>query len=221
MDHSLTKVNIQLLQSLITDWGEQNFRTFPWRSPDIGWHGLIAEMLLQRTRAVNVIPVFNQFKEIYKTPKDLACSSIEEVKNLIYPLGLLWRAPVLVELAKKLVSINGIPNRYDSLIQLPGVGPYVASAWLSFYTGGRGVLIDANVVRCVCRILNKSYDGETRRKKWLKEFMDKLTPNSSVRTFNYALLDFCMSICKARSPNCPVCPINERNLCKFVAHKNL
>lgn len=209
--------HIPQLQNIIEEWGIENYRDFPWRAHNLGWHGLIAEILLQRTRAENVIPVFNQFKETYKTPDELANSSTEEVKNLIYPLGLLWRAPLLVELGRELVSLGSIPDTYEELLKLPGVGPYVAAAWLSFYANGRGVLIDANIVRWVCRILDKRYDGETRRKRWLKEFMETLTPAFPVRSFNYALLDFCMLVCKARTPDCSNCPFNKQRLCVFSA----
>ncbi len=117
--------------------GTNNYQDFPWRTTVVAWHGLVAEILLQRTRAKNVIPVYVNFCEKFKTPSDLANSSIGEIEKCIYPLGLIWRAPLLQNLGKELLKDDGlIPEDYQTIIKLPGVGNYVASAWVKFSRQG-------------------------------------------------------------------------------------
>jgi len=128
---------------------------------------------------------------------------------VIKPLGLAWRAEFLKTLGKSLVKKAGrVPLEYDELVALPGVGPYAASAFLSLHCGKRSVIIDSNVVRIYSRLLGQSYDGETRRKKWVAEFADSITPRDDFKKFNYALLDFTRVLCSPR-PRCSDCPLKE------------
>lgn len=169
----------------------------------------MAEVLLQRTRAKNVVPVFLEFISKYPTPSDLANTQLYEIEELIYPLGLKWRAPLIHNLGKELANRNGkLSNSLDELLTLPAIGQYAASAWLSFHGQKRGVIIDANVVRLIGRLLDKPINGETRRKKWLKKTADVLTPQKNWKEYNYAILDFTMKIC-VKIPLCSDCPIGS------------
>ena len=167
--------------------------------------------MLQRTKADNVIPVFTKFEKYYYSPKMLDELSIENLEKLLHPLGLKWRAKFLKKLAQNLKDIE-IPTTYEELITLPGVGNYVASAYLSLHGFERAIIIDANTVRFICHFLGVVWGGETRREKWLTIIMENITPKNRWKDFNYALLDFSMTICK-KKPVCLCCPLN--NLCKF------
>ena len=170
-------------------------------------------MLLQRTRAANVVPVYERFIERFPEATDLKTVTDAEIEALIYSLGLGWRAPLLKRLCDYLAETDGkCPRTYAGLIELPAVGPYVAAAVLSFHSGRRGVIIDVNVVRWLCRMVGAPMDGETRRKRWLIELAERLTPARDVGAFNYALLDFTMQIC-SKTPKCPACPL--RDLCAY------
>jgi A/G-specific adenine glycosylase len=117
---------------------------------------------------------------------------------------------LLKQLGVRLAHPNNIlPDTLKTLTDLPGVGPYAAAAFLSFHTNKRGVLIDANVVRWLCRMIDKPMDGETRREKWLLELADSLTPYRNSRAYNYAVLDFSMLICSVR-PKCNLCPLGPK-----------
>lgn len=163
--------------------------------------------MLQRTKANNVVPVYESFFEHFSSPEKLAQASEEEIQNVIYPLGLRWRVPLLKKLGEQLVQVQGeLPGTLEELLELHGVGPYVASAWLGFHGGKRSVIIDANVVRWICRLVDRPMDGETRRKKWLIELASKLTPEKNWKEYNYAVLDFSMEIC-TKKPQCLQCPL--------------
>jgi len=210
----LSDTDIRKIQNILLEWGPDHFREFPWRNPDNGWHGLAAEVLLQRTRAESVIPVYLKFVERFPEPADLGDASEEEILDVIGTLGLHWRAPLLKELGQTLNARGAVPDSLEELKDLPGIGPYAAAAYLSFHTGNRGVLVDANVVRWICRLLGREYDGETCRKAWLRNLLDDITPQEDHRQFNYALLDFTMTICMPHNPECDQCPIGAE-YCSF------
>ena len=196
-------------------WGKKNFQHYPWRETIEPWHGLIAEILLQRTRANNVVPVYSEFIKIFPTPVDLANASVDEIEKVIFSLGLRWRAPLIQRLGIQLTQLEGkIPREKAELLKLAGVGPYVAAAWLSFHGSKRGTIIDANVVRFICRLIDQPMDGETRRKKWLLEIVENMTPIRAWKSYNYAILDFTMQICSKR-PKCEICPIGYKH-CKYL-----
>jgi A/G-specific adenine glycosylase len=116
----------------------------------------------------------------------------------------------LFELLKRLDAMNGvIPESQDELVLLPGVGEYTAAAMLSLHMGKRAVLIDSNVVRLLARLTGNKRDGETRRRPWLRDFADRLTPHRRVTEYNYGLLDLAMTIC-GRTPACCACPLREQ-----------
>lgn len=91
---------------------------------------------------------------------------------------------------------------------MPAVGDYAASAFLSLHVGRRQVIIDANVVRWLCRMLGIAANGETRRQSWLRGVAAALTPPRAFQAYNYAVLDFTMSVCAPR-PRCGRCPLRQ------------
>jgi A/G-specific adenine glycosylase len=207
---SLDPIFVSTIQQRVLKWGADNYKIFPWRQATSTWHGLVAEMMLQRTRVRNVVTVYQDFVDKFPTPASVLSASDEELKEVLYPLGLPERAKWLRQLAQVVVdSDNKIPDKFDELVKLPGIGSYIAAAWLSFHGGKRAVIIDANVVRWICRLIKHPMNGETRRKKWLRELANQLTPISGWKEYNYAVLDFTMDICALR-PKCDKCPLGSQ-----------
>lgn len=202
------------IRNKILKWGRSNYQNFPWREPIEAWHGLLAEILLQRTRAENVVPVYLNFISEFKSLQALANSSVDKIETIIHPLGLRWRATFIKQLGEQLLDLNGIiPEDYYELLKLPGVGDYAASAWLSFHGGQRRRIVDANIVRLICRITGSPMNGETRRQKWLIDIAESLTPLRLWKSYNYSVLDFTIMIC-SKKPLCNKCPIGQ-NFCNF------
>ena len=197
-------------------WGRANRRDFPWRRQLPLWQGLVTEVFLQRTRASQVVPVFNKFRRKYRSASQFAEANEAEIAELIAPLGLRWRAPLLHRLAEELGARQGRIQREQQVLErLPGVGPYAAAAVLGFHTDQRAVIIDANVVRVLCRLVGRPYDAETRRKAWLKSFADELTPPRAFRGYGYSVLDLASKVCVEPIPQCHQCPL--RTLCRTEA----
>ena len=204
--------HLQRLRSALVSWGRKNFTNFPWRHTENRFHALVAELLLQRTRADQVLPVYEEFVRLYPVPQSLAASPPEHLAEMMQPLGLHWRIPLLLELGEKLAEAGGVPTDRRGLLALPGVGPYAASALLSLHVRVRCAIVDSNVVRLYSRLFGFQFDGETRRKKWFLQVAEKVTPARVFRDFNYALLDLTRAICRPK-PLCEECAI--RKLCRF------
>jgi len=169
--------------------------------------------MLQRTRAEKV-------REIYMMlfPNNLSLKNIEfdndYLHNLLNPLGLQWRNRKIIDLIKIMKNpIFKVPDKLEELLELPGVGGYIANAFLSLYLGKRAPIIDRNAVRVWGRVFNLNVDKETQKKKWFFDFCLYLTPKYKFKDFNFALLDLSRKIC-VRKPKCIICPLNS--LCEFV-----
>jgi len=175
---------------------------------------LVAEIFLQRTRAEQVEPVYRKFTKRFPEPAKLARSSVRELSELMKPLGLAWRAELLHQLSDVLVSdYSGIvPNQEDKLLKLPGVGSYIASAYLCFHCGRCTEIVDNNVVRFYGRLFGFDTNAETRRSKAFRQLAREMISKRSARKFNYALLDFTRKVC-APQPRHKLCPFTE--LCEY------
>jgi A/G-specific adenine glycosylase len=114
-----------------------------------------------------------------------------------------------VDLIRKLareLSDRDVPAQISELEKLPAIGRYVAAAHSSLHRNHRGVIIDANVVRWICRLIGVEPRPETRRERWMTDMADGLTPKKVFRDYNYAVLDLSMTICTTR-PKCNMCPV--------------
>jgi len=158
--------------------------------------------MLQRTRAEQVLPVYRHFCRRFRTPGAFVQAGCPPVFDR---LGLVWREASLRALAKALED-KAIPVDRRELLSLPGVGPYIAGAMRSLHFGVRDTIIDANVVRLYARFFGFSFDGETRRKRWLMNLADELTPRATSRLYNYGLIDLTRQVCR-QIPACDVCPL--------------
>lgn len=189
-------------------WGRRHARAYPWREELPLWQALIVEVMLQRTRAEQVVPTFNRFRNQYPNPAALALASEEDLAALVEPLGLRWRGRLLYRLAQEIARLDGeLPLDQPALENMPGVGPYAAAATLSLHANQRAALVDSNIVRVLCRLVGTPYDGETRRKRWLRHMAEALTPRRAHRVYNYAVLDLAALVCVPRGPKCGECPI--------------
>jgi len=205
---------IQYIRKMIIRSGSEKYQTFPWRTSKYKWHGLLAEVLLQRTRAKNVVPVYNNLVQRYPSPEDLASSKLTDIEKLLYPLGLKWRAKFVQSLADSLKTLQSPPENLIELLALPGVGPYAANAFLAFHTDIRAVLIDSNTARFICRYTGQKYHGEIRKERWLMDLIGRLTPRNNSKVFNQSFLDFSMLVCKPTKPDCRRCPF-QRGHCSY------
>lgn len=177
-------------------------------------------MMLRRTNALQVVPVYLEAIRRYPDPKALAFAPSEEVVRVLRPLGLAWRAENIRKMAEVLVErFNGhVPNSYKELNELPGVGDYVASAVLCFAFDEPVSIIDTNTVRVAGRYFGFETHPESRRRKPVREAIVAVTSQTNTRSFNMAFLDFASLVCRAADPRCSICPVRS---CCVIGQKQV
>jgi len=204
---SRRRTPVERFRGDLLDWHSAHARTYPWREADVDpWAVLMAEVCLRRTRADQVVGVFNQLRQIAPKPADMV-ARLDEVMEAMNGLGLRWRAENMIAIAQALVDRydGDVPDTEAELRTLPGVGAYVAQAVLTFGFGRRAVLVDTNTTRIVTRIT-----GHGDARLWqVRLDLHKLAGGAGPDAeFNYALLDLGALVCRAGEPLCDGCPVS-------------
>jgi A/G-specific adenine glycosylase len=207
-DHTLA---LQAFRADLRAWGAEHSRDFPWRSTTNPFHILIAEMMLRRTQARQVVSVYTTFIERYPDAQSLAAAPSGDVAKALYSLGLAWRVPAFQHLAQTLVEQHQgeVPADYKHLLVLPGVGDYVASAVCCFAFNQSVIISDTNTVRVVGRLFGVATHAESRRRKPIRTMLAALLDQEHPRDYNYALLDLAALVCLPATPDCDHCPVQS------------
>lgn len=194
-------------RELLVGWHGSNARSYPWRSGAPAWHVLMAEMCLHRTRADQVLPVYQRLVDLAPTPGALLEHS-DAARAAMHPLGLTWRVDNIFAVGAELVGKHAgqVPQTALELRTLPGVGDYVANAVICFSQGRRAVLLDTNTERIVGRIRGATGLRRAQMRMDLYHLAGRIGPDSD---FNYALLDFGALVCRAVNPLCSACPVQR------------
>ena len=123
------------------------YRDMPWRDNTSPYYVLVSELMLQQTQVDRVIPKFELFMKTFPHIKDLAEAPLSEVLKVWSGLGYNRRAKFLHEAAKKVMADfnHKIPDTYEALVSLPGIGPNTAGAILAYSFNKPVVFIETNV----------------------------------------------------------------------------
>lgn len=173
---------------------------------------IVAVALSAQTTDKSVNLITPALFEKYKTPEELANADISDVEELIRRIGMYkTKAKNIVGMAKALVLNHGgvVPDDYDSLVALPGVGRKTANVVLSVGFGHQRIAVDTHVFRVANRI------GLVSEKDVLKTeyaLMDRIPEERWSRT-HHSLIFHGRQCCDARKPKCEECGINE--YCEF------
>lgn len=205
----------QRIREILLGWGRNHLRAYPWRETREPYHVLLAEVLLHRTRADQVVPVYHRILRRYPTIHDLAVAQPEDLADILRPLGLHWRVPLLLDMAREVVSRFGgdIPADPEKLITLPGIGPYIAAATSCFAFNRPEPILDTNTVRVLGRLFRLDVRESSRRSRKFRALMAELLDRNQPRLFNLALIDFAALICTPTKPACDRCPL--QSLCLY------
>lgn len=214
----MNRIDIGNFRRALISWGSENFRDFPWRRTDDAYRILIAEIMLHRTQAPQVVPVYLRFIERYPDLELLARAERKELHQFLYPLGLRWRIDAMHRMAVMLAErFDGqIPADRDVLLSLPGVNEYIACAVRCFAWNLPEPLLDTNTVRVTGRLLGLQIRDSSRRSKVFRKLNAALLDRENPKAYNFALLDLADKICTARRrPACDECPVGQ--WCVFKA----
>jgi A/G-specific adenine glycosylase len=199
--------------SALLDWYDRNRRTLPWRAlpgeamdPYRVW---LSEIMLQQTTVAAVIPYFHRFLERFPTVDALAAAESEAVMQAWAGLGYYARARNLHACAKAVTAQGGFPASLEGLRELPGIGPYTASAIGAIAFGLPAVPVDGNVERVTSRIfaIAEPLPGS---KPAISAAAASLGDNPAARArpsdFAQSLFDLGATICTPTNPACALCP---------------
>lgn len=202
----------QTVSSQLLEWYfKEDTRSFPWRLTEDPYSILVAEMMLQRTKAKQVVPVFLSFMKRFPSLDALSEADLTEIEKYFSKLGLLWRAKKFKFMADKISrDFKGqVPKKKDQLLSIPGVGEYVSDAVLCFAYREDTAIVDSNVCRVLGRIFGLKVKGEARRDPVYKQIAERLVPKGRCREFNWALIDYAHEICTPQNPKCIVCSLDS------------
>lgn len=214
------KKRINLLRINIRDWFRRNGRDYPWRKTDDPYKILMAEMMLQRTKADQVVGIYNEFFNEYKCPEEIIKSDKARITTHLKPLGLNWRIENLIEVSKVLIkSYNGIvPSNREELKHLPGVGDYIAGIVLSLAFNKNEWIVDSNVVRIFKRYFGMKTSKEGRRDSHIITTAKLFSSENNAKEANLGLVDFGAIICLPKKPKCSECIL--KRCCQYKKQGN-
>jgi A/G-specific adenine glycosylase len=208
-----------LLNRQLLAWYRRNQRSLPWRETSDPYRIWISEIMLQQTQVDTVIPYYHRFLKAFPTVSSLARAPLQDVLKVWENLGYYSRARNIHATAKVIIEKFGgqIPDNWEEIKSLPGIGQYTAGAILSIAYGQAHPAVDGNVRRILCRLfaIRKPVD-DTQEQKQLQKLAASLIPVKHPGDFNQALMDLGATICKAKNPDCARCPL--ANLCQARLH---
>lgn len=163
--------------------------------------------MLQQTTVATVGPYFAKFIKRWPTLSALAKAQEEDILREWSGLGYYRRAKMLHLCAQKLQNeFKGVfPEDEETLLTLPGFGPYTAAAVSAIAFERPANVVDGNVERVMARIFLVK-EPLPKAKTKLRALAAPLVPDKRCGDYAQALMDLGATVCAPRSPKCDICP---------------
>ena len=199
----------QNLTTQLLDWYTQYGRDMPWRvkggaHPD-AYAVWISEIMLQQTTVATVMDYFVRWMKKFPDIKTLAQADLQDVLLAWQGLGYYARARKIHECAHVLMEKYGgqIPNQRDTLLKLPGIGPYTASSICCFAFNQPETVVDGNVMRVIARLrgITKEITAPD-----IYPMAQELTSPTHGADYASAIMDLGATVCTPTNPKCTLCP---------------
>ena len=169
---------------------------------------LTSVVLSAQCTDVNVNNVTRNIYKKYYTPKHFVNLGINKIKNLIKSIGLFNnKAKNLYYLSKILLEKyqSRVPNKFDELILLPGVGRKTANVVLNAAFNKPTIAVDTHVFR----VGNRTGLSNGKNPEQVENQLLKLLPQAHIKKAHHLILLHGRYICKSRNPLCKKCVINK------------
>jgi A/G-specific adenine glycosylase len=205
------------LQSKLLVWFAAHKRALPWRADRDPYRVWISEAMLQQTRVEAVLPYFARFLDRFPNLAALAAAPEHDVLAAWSGLGYYRRARTLHATARAIVADHGgsFPRDRESLLALPGIGPYTAGAIASIAFDAREPLVDGNVARVFSRLFALDGAPQSLSAELWSLARELLPRERSCGDWNQALMELGALVCTPRDPRCERCPLRDE--CRALA----
>ena len=199
---------MEFLAGKIVEFYRNNGRIFPWRVKRDPFRVFVAEYMLVRTRAENVVVPYTKFISEYPSLEALTpgIRLKQDCVDAFSSLGLIRRATGFYLCLEKLLKTGRVPDEGERIDELPYVGQYIRAAVRVFGFGLRDTIIDANVVRVLARFHGLKIDDSLRRNRHFTELVESSVPADNFVHYSYGLIDFAAAVCR-KTPLCDSCPL--------------
>jgi endonuclease-3 len=170
---------------------------------------LVATILSAQCTDKKVNEITPALFDKYRSVEDFARAERTELEEAIRPTGFFRnKTRSIINACGKIVEDFGgaVPDNIQDLISLPGVARKTANIVLSSgFKKAEGIAVDTHVKRLSFRL------GLSREKNPDKIEQDLLAivPREDWLDFNYILVNHGRSLCPARKPLCPKCPVHH------------
>lgn len=173
---------------------------------------LIAVMLSAQTTDKRVNSVTRVLFKRYDNLEKLKNSNIEDIENIIKPIGTFRKkAQNIITISSLLLEVGGIvPNDRSFLENLPGVGRKTTNVVLSNLYSEQCIAVDTHVSR-VSKRLGLAYKNDDVLK--IEKKLTKKFKNYDLSRLHHQLVLFGRYYCKAIKPNCENCKL--KGICKY------
>jgi A/G-specific adenine glycosylase len=195
----------------VLDWFDVHGRhDLPWQHPRTPYRVWLAEVMLQQTQVATVIPYFERFVAALPDLPALAAADIDRVLALWSGLGYYSRARNLHRAARICAELHAgdLPDDFDALLALPGIGRSTAGAIAAQAFGRRHAILDGNVKRVLARHRGVTDDlsrGPVLAGLW--DVAESLLPAHRLADYTQAMMDLGATVCLPRAPRCAHCPV--------------
>jgi len=193
-----SNAEIAAFQRRIHSFYQREARTFPLPETKDPYAILVSELMLQQTQTKRVLDYYPRFLRALPSFTALANAALAKVLTLWQGLGYNRRGRNLWLLAKEILERFGgqLPRDSESLLSLPGVGPYTAAALQAFVFGLPTPMIETNI-----RTVFISEFFPKRRLVHDKEILalvERTIDRRDPRVWFYALMDYGVHIKRER-----------------------
>jgi len=196
----------------VLDWYARDGRKdLPWQVQPTTYRVWVSEIMLQQTQVATVIPYFERFMERFPDIRSLSRATRDQVLHYWSGLGYYARARHLHAAAQQVVDkYNGrIPDAFDDVVALPGVGRSTAGAILALACGQYHAILDGNVKRVLTRFhAIAGWPGQSSVQKQLWILSEQHTPEQQTAAYTQAIMDLGATVCTRARPHCDSCPVN-------------
>jgi A/G-specific adenine glycosylase len=204
--------DLALLRRRLLDWYERRRRRLPWRETRDPYRIWVSEVMLQQTQVKTALPYYRRFLKRFPTLRRLAGAELEEVLKLWEGLGYYARARNLHRACGQILAQHGgrVPDTWEPLRALPGVGDYIAAALLSIAFDRPHAVVDGNVKRVLARLLALAAPvNRPASHRLFQAEADRLLDRRRPGDFNQAMMELGALVCTPASPQCALCPLQR------------